>query len=74
VPVSCPFFPFPLSRDPKFGRQFLIRRADRMLFGTDYLSDGQVVEQFEFLESLDLPAEVQAKIFRQNARRILGLG
>lgn len=63
-----------IRRDPKFGREFLIRRADRMLFGTDYLSDGQEVEQFEFLDQLDLPAEVQEKIFRQNARRILGLG
>jgi hypothetical protein len=63
-----------IRRDAKFGREFLIRHADRMLFGTDYLSDGQEVEQFEFLEKLDLPGEVQSKIFRQNARRILGLG
>lgn len=62
-----------IRRDPDFGRDFLIRRADRLLFGTDYLSEGQKVEQFEFLEQLDLPAEVQAKIFRENARRILGL-
>jgi predicted TIM-barrel fold metal-dependent hydrolase len=63
-----------LRRDPKFGREFLIRRADRLLFGTDYLADGQVVEQFEFLDQLQLPAAVQAKIFRDNARRIVGLG
>ena len=25
------------ARDAKFGREFLIRRADRLLFGTDYL-------------------------------------
>ena len=63
-----------IRRDPDFGREFLIRRADRLLFGTDYLADGQVVEQFEFLDKLDLPAAVQAKIFRDNARRLLGLG
>ena len=61
-------------RDPDFGREFLIRRADRLLFGTDYLSEGMKVEQFELLKQLDLPAEVQAKVFRDNARRILGLG
>lgn len=63
-----------IRRDPQFGREFLIRRADRLLFGTDYLSDGQEVGQFEFLDELDLPAEVQNKIYRENARRILGIG
>ena len=62
-----------IRRDPDFGREFLIRRADRLLFGTDYLSEGQKVDQFEFLESLDLPTDVQAKIFHDNARRILDI-
>jgi predicted TIM-barrel fold metal-dependent hydrolase len=62
-----------IRRDPDFGREFLIRRADRLLFGTDYLAEGQQVDQFAFLEQLRLPAEVQAKIFRDNARRVLGL-
>lgn len=62
-----------IRRDPDFGREFLIRRADRLLFGTDYLAEGQPVDQFAFLEQLDLPAAVQAQIFRDNARRVLGL-
>lgn len=63
-----------IRRDPSFGREFVIRRADRLLFGSDYLADGQPVEQFQFLDQLDLPAEVQAKVFRTNARKILRLG
>ena len=62
-----------IRRDPTFGRDFLIRRADRLLFGTDYLANGQVVPQFELLAGMDLPDDVQLKIFRGNARRILGL-
>jgi predicted TIM-barrel fold metal-dependent hydrolase len=62
-----------ISRDLKFGKDFLIRRADRLMFGTDYLSPGQGVPQFELLRQLDLPADVQAKIFRDNARRLLRL-
>ncbi len=62
-----------ISRDPDFGREFLIRRADRLMFGTDYLSPGQQVPQLDLFRSLDLPIEVQAKIFRENARRLLGL-
>ena len=63
-----------ISRDLEFGREFLIRRQDRIMFGTDFLSPGQAVPQFElFEEKLILPDEVQAKIFRDNARRLLQL-
>lgn len=63
-----------ISRDPSFGREFLIRRADRLLFGTDFLSPGQNVPQLEMYAQIDLPANVQARIFRDNARKLLGLG
>jgi len=62
-----------IRRDKEFGREFLIRRQDRICFGTDYLAKGQGVPQFELLDSLDLPEDVQAKIYRGNARRVLGL-
>ncbi|MFQ5733675.1 MAG: amidohydrolase family protein [Planctomycetaceae bacterium] len=60
-----------ISRDVKFGRKFLIRRQDRLMFGTDYLQPGQPVPQFELFDRLKLPAGVQAKIFRKNAERII---
>jgi predicted TIM-barrel fold metal-dependent hydrolase len=62
-----------IARDIEFGREFLIRRADRLIFGTDYLAPEQAVPQFELLDSLALPDDVQAKIYRDNARRILNL-
>lgn len=62
-----------IQRDLKFGREFLIRWADRLMFGTDYLSPGQAVPQLTLFRELELPQEVQAKIFRDNARRVLGL-
>ena len=62
-----------MTRDPKFGRDFLIRRADRLMFGTDFPSPGQEVPQLALYRQLDLPVEAQAKIFRDNARRILKL-
>jgi predicted TIM-barrel fold metal-dependent hydrolase len=62
-----------ISRDPEFGQAFLVRRADRLMFGTDYLSPGQSVPQLELFRSIELPSEVQAKIFRDNARKLLGL-
>ena len=62
-----------IARDLKFGREFLIRRSRQLLFGTDFLYPGQPVPQFELMAKLDLPQDVQQRIFRDNARRLLGL-
>lgn len=64
-----------ISRDLDFGREFLIRRQDRIMFGTDFLAPKQDVPQFELFEEKlsDLPGEVKAKVFRDNARKLLGL-
>jgi predicted TIM-barrel fold metal-dependent hydrolase len=63
-----------LSRDLAFAKAFVTRRQDRLMFGTDYLAPAQPVPQFDlFNKTLDLPADVQAKVFRDNARRVIGL-
>jgi predicted TIM-barrel fold metal-dependent hydrolase len=62
-----------LARDRNFARSFLIRRAPRLLFGTDYLRPGQDVPQFELFPSFDLPGDVRAKIERENAIGLLRL-
>ncbi len=62
-----------ILRDMDFGRAFLERRADRLLFGTDYLAPKQKVPQFSLYNDIDLPEAAKAKIFRDNARRILGV-
>jgi predicted TIM-barrel fold metal-dependent hydrolase len=62
-----------MTRDPEFARQFVLRRADRLLFGSDYLAPGQQIPQFEILAAMNLPDDVQYKIHRGNAMRILKL-
>ena len=62
-----------ISRDPTFGRDFMIRRADRLMFGTDFLAPGQEVPQLTLFRQMQLPAEVQAKVFRDNTRKLLRL-
>lgn len=62
-----------LARDKAFAAGFLARRADRLLFGSDYLRPGQDVPQFELLAGFQLAPDVRAKIERQNAARLLGL-
>lgn len=60
-----------IARDKEFGQAFLVRRANRLLFGTDYLKPGQPVPQFELLASFNLPADVRTKIERGNASSLL---
>jgi hypothetical protein len=62
-----------IARDPEFGRKFLIRRQDRLMFGTDYLQPGQPVPQFKTLASMELPFDVDVKIRRKNAIRVIKL-
>jgi predicted TIM-barrel fold metal-dependent hydrolase len=62
-------------RDPKFGREFLLRRADRLLFGTDYYDPATQKDfaQFNLIEEFDLPAEAINAISHGNAERLLQL-
>jgi predicted TIM-barrel fold metal-dependent hydrolase len=62
-----------LSRDLAFAKAFLTRRQDRVMFGSDYLAPGQPVPQFEVLAKVELPDDVRAKVYRENARRLLRL-
>jgi predicted TIM-barrel fold metal-dependent hydrolase len=62
-----------IARDRKFGREFLIRRADQLLFGTDYLMADQTIPHYALFDSLELPDDVQRKIYRDNALRLLKL-
>lgn len=59
-----------IQRDLEFGREFLIRRADRVMFGSDYLANAQVIPQFEMLAKLNLPDDVREKINTGNAKRL----
>jgi predicted TIM-barrel fold metal-dependent hydrolase len=56
-----------LSRDPAHARDFLTRFADRLLFARDYYGH----ELHTFLESLDLPPDVQEQIYFQNAQKLV---
>jgi len=69
--LSAPGCEKAIARDPKFGRQFIIRHADQLLFGTDVLMPGQKIPQFELLDSLALPEDVQRKVYRDNAIKLL---
>lgn len=56
-----------LSRDPEFAKDFLLEFQDRMLYGRDNFDN----RMQEFLNGLDLPEDVLAKIYAGNALRLV---
>jgi predicted TIM-barrel fold metal-dependent hydrolase len=68
-----------LTRDVEFARAFVNRHQDKVIFGSDCICATGVgatcitVRKFEALAALKLDPQVQAKIYRDNARRVLKL-
>ncbi len=58
-----------MSRDPAFGKEFLLEFQDRVLYARDYFDN---VHQ-EFLNGLGLPKDVLDKIYCGNALRLVPL-
>jgi predicted TIM-barrel fold metal-dependent hydrolase len=56
-----------MTRDPEHAKAFITRHADRLLFARDYYGP----ELQQFLQSLQLPAEVLEKICFRNALQLL---
>ena len=56
-----------LTRDPAFGRQFLIDYADRILYGTDYFD----TRMLDLLTRLRLPRAAEKRILSANALRLV---
>jgi predicted TIM-barrel fold metal-dependent hydrolase len=58
-----------MQRDREHARAFILKHQDRLLFGRDQF--GNALR--EFLESLDLPADVKQKLYSGNALRLVPL-
>jgi predicted TIM-barrel fold metal-dependent hydrolase len=57
-----------LRRDPVHAREFLRRFSERILFGRDFYGG----DLLEFLNGLELPADVRDRVLWQNARKLIG--
>ena len=56
-----------LTRDPGFGKEFLLEFQDRLLYGRDQFDN----RLQEFLHGLGLPTKVLGKIYSGNALRLV---
>jgi len=63
-----------LLRDQEFGGKFLRRRADRLLFGTDFYDLTQKdFPQFDLFRTFDVGEEIRQKVAQENAEALLKL-
>ena len=60
-----------ITRDPEFGKKFLIDYSDKLMFGTDAIGGTGRESHFDFYNKIDLPDEVKTKLFRNNTRKLL---
>jgi predicted TIM-barrel fold metal-dependent hydrolase len=70
--MSCTVGRSTIGRDKKFAREFVIRNADKLLFGSDsgwwsLKTDARPAPEFALIGELELPKDVEAKILRENA-------
>ncbi len=57
-----------LSRDRDFGREFILKYQDRIVYARDAFND----RHRKYLDSLELPEEVCEKIYAGNALKLIG--
>ncbi len=62
-----------LTRDPEFGLDFLERRQDKLIFGTDVLEPGRPLPIVPFIRTCAISETAREKILHTNAEKVLGL-
>ena len=60
-------------RDLTYAREFALKHADKLMFGTDRFVREEDPEMIGVLRDMALPAGVEHALFRGNAERLLGL-
>lgn len=60
-------------RDPAYAREFVIRHAGKLMFGTDRFVAREKPQMIGELKAMALPAEVEYAVFTGNAKRLLGI-
>lgn len=73
--ISCSVGRSPIGKDKAMAREFFIKHADKLLFGTDsgwwsLGKDKKPAGEFALIDELKLPKDVEDKICRGNAERL----
>jgi len=62
-----------ITRDPSYGPGFLERNADKLLFGTDFLTPKQSCPIVDYFKTVEISKRAKEKILYRNAKKLLKL-
>lgn len=73
--ISCSVSRSPIGKDKAMAREFFIKHADKLLFGSDngwwsFKPGAKPALEYAFIDELKLPEDVENKICRANAERL----
>ena len=52
-----------ITRDPEFTKEFFIRNQNKLLYGSDIVSKGQVLKNHEVIDEIDVDDEIKKKVY-----------
>jgi predicted TIM-barrel fold metal-dependent hydrolase len=71
--ISCTVARSPVGKDKKMAREFFVRNADKLIFGTDsgwWSLNKEPMPEFSLIDELKLPIDVEDKICRLNMEKL----
>lgn len=60
-----------ITRDPEFTKEFFIRNQNKLLYGSDIVSKGQVLKNHEVIDEIDVDDEIKKKVYYLNSKKLL---
>ncbi len=64
---------YAITRDPEFTKGFFTRNQDKLLYGSDIVSKGQVLKNHLGIEEIDVDDTIKHKIFYSNSKKLFNL-
>jgi len=60
-----------ITRDPEFTKEFFIRNQNKLSYGSDIVSKGQVLKNHEVIDEIDVDDEIKKKVYYLNSKKLL---
>ena len=62
-----------MTRDPEFTKDFFIRNQNKLLYGSDIVSRGQIIKNHQVINTIDVEDAIKKKIFYLNSKKLFNI-
>ena len=62
-----------ITRDPEFTIDFFTRHQNKLLYGSDIVSKGQILKNHEAIAEVDVDSKIKKKVFYSNSKKLLNI-